>query len=338
MYEETVDSVKEFDTHPEGTSPFVTVCLSVYNFEGTVIRALRSLIDQTYRNFEIVISDDCSSDRTVDVLVEFLRKYAGEVRIRLYRSRENGGVVRNRLRGMALGKGELFVQTDGDDFSMPDRLEKIVAAWNSFAEKPSIIATNALRWYEQEQRIGDRVIASEAEDYMPPADPVEGRIANFSAGFVISRELFEAFRDVPVPRGLIADDPVFARRALMLRGIRYCPEPIFYYGTSSSSASGADVSGKKWIRDRIRRLGLLARDIRHRNGTLTDKSRRTIIYRIRWMRYNDRLEVAPAWRLPLVWTEFLFVCPAVALWEMKIHLKRRAKRLLSALLCRRVRF
>ncbi|WP_170265738.1 glycosyltransferase family 2 protein [Thiohalocapsa marina] len=225
-----------------GKAPFITVCLSTYRFEGTVVRAIESLLAQTYKDFEIVISDDASPDSTVAAALDYLKVYAGSIRIRLYRSRYNQGIVGNRLTAMSYAEGELFVQTDGDDFSMPQRLEKIAEFWRNLPDKPSILATNALRWYESSGKAGEPVLADVNVGLFPPGDPVYGKTVVFSAGYVVSRTLYEAFREVVPQSRLIADDPVFARRAALLDGLIFMPEPVFYYGTSTASASG----GGEW--------------------------------------------------------------------------------------------
>ncbi len=258
VYDSTIGTDKDVRK-----KPFLTVCLSTYRFESTVVRALESLLEQTYKDFEIVISDDASPDGTVAAALDILRTYAGAMRIRLYRSSENRGIVGNRLTAMNYAEGDLLVQTDGDDFSMPQRLEKIATFWQSLNEKPSILATNALRWYEASGTAGAPVHDIGGIGIYPPGDPVYGQTLVFSAGYAVSRRLFEAFKDVVPQVKLIADDPVFARRAALLDGLIYMPEPIFYYGTSTESASGGGVSGRDWIQDRIHRWDLLLRDIAH---------------------------------------------------------------------------
>lgn len=234
----------------------------MYNFEKTALRAVDSLLAQTFDNFEIIISDDGSTDKSVEILLTFLKSYSGKIRIRLYQATENKGILFNRLRGMFLGEGELFVLTDGDDFSMPDRLKKITDCWQSLSPSPSILATNAYHWYEDRQKANGACVLAESVFY-PPDDPVYGRNLAFSAGFVISRKLFEAFRGSMPQTRIIADDPVFARRALLCDGMYFLQTPLFYYGTSRSSASGKGVSGKDWILDRIHRWDLLLQDIAH---------------------------------------------------------------------------
>lgn len=314
-----------FDTKPdERGNPFVTVCLSVYKFERTVLRAINTLLEQTYRDFEIVISDDMSPDNSVDIVMTFLKTYSGDVRIRLYRAKENGGVVRNRLRGMFFGRGEIFVQADGDDFSMPKRLERTVSKWLSLKGRASILVTNGLHYYEEESRAGEAVLKEGMRVDYPPADPVEGAISNFSAGFVVSRGLFETFKHVDVPQGLMADDPVLARRSLLLHGMHVDLEPLFYYGTSVLSTSGGGVSGKKWIIDRYNRWCLLEKDIKVlRELTSYDKKRLEILKKR--MLLDARLIDCSILVWPFFWIRMWFISGN----EAKAALKKRIKLILT---------
>ena len=109
----------------------ISVCLSTYNFERTVVRALDTILHQTYSNYEVVVSDDASSDRTVDTARSYLESYTGPVRVRLYRARENGGIVRNRLRGMSYAGGGYLSRRTGTIFPCRIGLRQLPARGGS---------------------------------------------------------------------------------------------------------------------------------------------------------------------------------------------------------------
>lgn len=312
-----------FDTsRAEQSRAFITVCLSLYNFEKTVLRAVNSLLAQTFDDFEIIISDDGSTDKTVETLLTFLKTYSGKIRIRLYQATENKGIFFNRLRGMFLGEGELFVLTDGDDFSMPERLEKIAECWQQLHPRPSLLATNAYHWYEDNQKANGECVHAESRFY-PPGDPVYGRYLAFSAGFVISRKLFEAFRNSMPETRIIADDPVFARRALLCDGMYFLQTPLFYYGTSRNSASGKGVSGKNWILDRIHRWDLLLQDIAHvrSDHAVPETMRKQIMHERKKMEVDCKGIDCPLYQWPFFWIWMFFLSPSEAVAMLKKRLK-----------------
>jgi glycosyltransferase involved in cell wall biosynthesis len=104
--------------------PIVTLGVPVYNGEAFVAEALESLLAQTYRNFEIVISDNASTDRTAAICQEFA---ARDSRIRYVRQKENRGSVNNFNCLVALARGRYFKWAASDDICCPTYLESVVA-------------------------------------------------------------------------------------------------------------------------------------------------------------------------------------------------------------------
>ncbi len=105
--------------------PLVSVIMPAYNAEKYIEDAVRSVISQTYPNWELLILDDCSADRTA-VLAEAL---AGlDSRIRLLRNPQNMGVAKTRNRGFSLAKGEWVALLDSDDVWHSNKLEKQLLA------------------------------------------------------------------------------------------------------------------------------------------------------------------------------------------------------------------
>ena len=103
------------------TAPRVSVLMCVYNGEGFVREALQSIYDQTYQDFEVVIVDDASSDRTPEILRELK-----DARTAIYRNAENLGLTKSLNVGLRLCRGEYVARMDADDISHRCRLEKQV--------------------------------------------------------------------------------------------------------------------------------------------------------------------------------------------------------------------
>lgn len=109
----------------------VTVVTPAYNAERFIDQTIESVLDQTYPNWEMVIVDDSSTDRTVEIIKEYTEK---DARIKLIELEENSGsaVARNTAMDHATGKYLAFL--DSDDLWLPEKLEKQVA----FMEKKDI--------------------------------------------------------------------------------------------------------------------------------------------------------------------------------------------------------
>ena len=105
----------------ESDSPLVSVLMPAYNAEKYIEKAIRSVIAQTVSDWELVIIDDYSQDRTCQIAEALAR---ADARIRLYRNEQNQGAARTRNRGLDLCRGQYVALLDSDDVWYPEKLEK----------------------------------------------------------------------------------------------------------------------------------------------------------------------------------------------------------------------
>ncbi|WP_114791100.1 glycosyltransferase family 2 protein [Niabella yanshanensis] len=100
------------------TQPLVSVIIPTYNRGGTVSNAIDSVLNQSYKNIEIIVVDDGSKDNTADIL----KKYDTITRIH----KQNGGQASARNAGLKQAKGDLIASLDSDDIWYPNFLEECV--------------------------------------------------------------------------------------------------------------------------------------------------------------------------------------------------------------------
>lgn len=121
-------------------NPLVTVIIPCYNAEKYVESSVKSIMNQTYKNLEILITDDCSKDNTYEIL----KKLASEdSRIRLFKNETNKKIVLTLNELVSHAKGKYIARMDADDISLPNRIEMQV----SFLELNSeygMCGTNAI--------------------------------------------------------------------------------------------------------------------------------------------------------------------------------------------------
>ncbi len=103
-------------------NPSVTVALPVYNAEPYLKSAIKSILKQTFIDFELLVIDDGSTDNSLTILKEYQAK---DSRIRII-ARENKGLVRTLNELIDLAKGRYIARMDADDISMPERFVKQV--------------------------------------------------------------------------------------------------------------------------------------------------------------------------------------------------------------------
>ena len=103
-------------------NPLVSVVMSVYNSEKYLKEAIESILNQTYTNFEFIIVNDGSTDSSLDIIQEYMKK---DERIVLI-SRDNKGLPYSLNEGIEKAKGRYIARMDADDISLPARLEEQV--------------------------------------------------------------------------------------------------------------------------------------------------------------------------------------------------------------------
>lgn len=98
----------------------ISVVMSNYNTHEEYLRpAIESILNQTYRNFEFIIIDDCSTDNSLQIIESYSDK-----RIKIIKNEQNLGITKSLNKGLAVAKGEFIARMDSDDIAFPTRFEK----------------------------------------------------------------------------------------------------------------------------------------------------------------------------------------------------------------------
>lgn len=100
--------------------PLISVALCTYNGERFLPEQMDSILAQSYKNLEIIIVDDCSTDKTVDIINAYAEK---DDRIKLFRNEVNLGFNKNFEKALSLTSGEYISISDQDDIWLPQKLE-----------------------------------------------------------------------------------------------------------------------------------------------------------------------------------------------------------------------
>ena len=107
------------------SAPKVSVCIDVYNYEAYLPEAIESVLRQDFTDFEVIVSDDCSNDRSFEIAQEYARR---DSRVIALRNLENLDMVRNRNACLRPARGEYIKVLHADDFLCTnDALRKMTA-------------------------------------------------------------------------------------------------------------------------------------------------------------------------------------------------------------------
>lgn len=102
----------------------VSIITPAWNSEKYIVETIKSVQKQTYTNWEMIIVDDCSTDKTVDI-VKDIAKY--DSRIKILMQPENYGAAKARTRGMEESTGRFIAYLDADDIWKEKKLEKQIS-------------------------------------------------------------------------------------------------------------------------------------------------------------------------------------------------------------------
>lgn len=104
----------------------VSIIVPVYNVENFIGQTMDCVVAQTYRDWELLLVEDCSTDSTAALIRQYMER-TGDSRIRVVSQPSNMGAARARNRGLAEAKGRYISYLDADDLWEPEKLEKELA-------------------------------------------------------------------------------------------------------------------------------------------------------------------------------------------------------------------
>ena len=162
----------------------ISVCMATYNGEKYVVRQLQSILDQLAADDEVILVDDCSKDRTVEVV-----RQMNNSRIAIYVNDRNRREVQSFSRAISLARHETIFLSDQDDIWLPGRVELMQKALQG-----ALLATANFDWVDQDERpvsiAHDGVLAQDSNRHIKNmADIFVGKTTYFGCAMAFRREL-----------------------------------------------------------------------------------------------------------------------------------------------------
>jgi GT2 family glycosyltransferase len=132
-------SLPYFSAQARTPVPAISVLMPVYNAEAYVEAAIRSILEQTFADFELIVVNDGSRDGSGEIIARMARAEARIVPL----EQENAGIVASLNRAAGMASGELLARMDADDLALPRRFERQHAA---FQARPDLAALGGHAW------------------------------------------------------------------------------------------------------------------------------------------------------------------------------------------------
>jgi len=246
----------QFDRHGRATdvtrdtaTPSVSVVIPAYNRAGTIGYCLDSIFSQTLLPDEVLVVDDCSSDATVKVVLNY-----PDPRVRCIRLERNSGAQAARNRGIREARGEWIAFQDSDDEWIPEKMEKQVQALRlcGFAPLTAVHADSI--WLDADGREIDVELPLVEGDNAYPA--LLSRPGPCFPSLLVSKIALEriGYLDEMVPSFQEWDTSIRLARICRFVHLR---EPLFIYhlheGETISKGKMRDILGYQYIIDKFER-------------------------------------------------------------------------------------
>ena len=208
----------------------ISIILSSYNGEKYIDEQLDSLVNQSYKNIEIIVVDDCSTDTTLALIKEFELEHEF---ITLYEGNKNLGYVKNFERGVRLAKGEYIAFCDQDDYWLPNKLELLIKAIGSYdvAYCDSQLVNNRLEPIGKNMSIGHNFITSN--------NPLNFMVKNCVSGHAMIFKKDLLTKDFEFPK-LIPHDWWVTFLASCSNGVVFVDEVLVKYRIHDTNQIGGE--------------------------------------------------------------------------------------------------
>tara|TARA_R110001599_G_scaffold262231_1_gene462693 strand:+ start:6990 stop:7964 length:975 start_codon:yes stop_codon:yes gene_type:complete len=214
----------------------VSVIVPVYNSERYLQDCINSILEQTYRNIELIIVNDGSTDSSLKILKDF---EARDCRVKII-DKENAGVSAARNEGIAAARGMYIGFVDSDDVIKQDLYEKLVKILSDSTAQCAVLSSYTMNENDEgELKKSDIVTSQEAINRL-----LKLKFPTSLWAYLYKKEVIEYIRlkeDVH-----FFEDFEFNLRALMrCRSILLCPEKLYNYRKNESSINSQGASAKR---------------------------------------------------------------------------------------------
>ena len=222
----------------------VSIVVITYNFEQIIVKCLESIKKQTYKKIELIISDDNSKDKTVEICKNWLKENKDFfIETQIISSSKNEGVVKNINKGLEKVKGEYIKIVAGDDILKEDGIENFI---NYTKKNPEaeIIFSKVERFKEVNEKIKKiDILPDETDekffDFQPKKQLKILLEGNFlmAPGIFFKKSLFEKYGYFDERFKMVEDYPYWIK--LLKENVKfyYMPKITVYYRQSETSVS-----------------------------------------------------------------------------------------------------
>jgi len=260
-------------------SPKVSVISPVYGVEKFIARVVRSMLSQSLQDVEFIFVDDCTPDRSIDILQAIVDEFPHRASsVTILRHETNKGLPAARNSGLAVARGEYIFHWDSDDFAELDMLECMYDAART--NNADYVWSDWFLSFENGERIMHQPDASTPRETLTLALSGEMRYNVWNK--LVARSLYES-SDIRFPEGLsMGEDMTMIKLLTKARRTAHVAKPLYHYIRTNSGAMTQIYSERH-----LRELRQNTADIC--SFLLENISDRAIVEETDWFKLNVKL-------------------------------------------------
>jgi len=231
----------------------VSIVMPVYNSEKYLEETIKSVLGQSYSNFELIIVDDGSTDNSLNIAREFAKK---DKRVAVIALKENQGFAKARNEGLKRAKGEFITGMDSDDIMLPNAIKARVEFLNSHPEV-DLVFGKIHKVIDREGNLIENAFSEEIQQFhrREKDNNFYGKVKELELWIPSADVTSMLRRNLLFQTGyyeeslLVGADKDFFFRALRRSNPAYVPEPVVLYRLHDSNLSGmVDEESGEWVR------------------------------------------------------------------------------------------
>lgn len=210
-----------------------------YNQEAFIRESFESVLAQDYKDLQIVISDDHSSDRTFDIIQEIYSAYRGPHQVTINRNAENIGLITHIREALKRCSGEIIVAGAGDDIYLPQRVSRIVEAYVSSGRKATSFHSSVILVNMNGDEIGNLSPRPLIKPYNLSRES-RRMTCVIGATHAWSTKTFDVFG--PINTEGCYEDLIISFRSMLIGEIAYIDEPLVKYRIGNGLVSSEQAT------------------------------------------------------------------------------------------------
>ena len=217
--------------------PKVSIIVPFYNVEGYIEKCLETLVNQSLAEIEIIVVNDGSKDRSIEIVKKFLKQYPEKI---IYLEKENGGLSDARNFGIKHAKGEYIAFLDSDDYVEKDMYQNMYELAKK--EDSDMVECDFYWEYPNKRKIDT------ANQYNEKKEMLE-KVRVVAWNKLIKKEILEK-ANIQFPKGYRYEDVEFTYELIPFLGkVSFCKKPLVHYIQREGSISNSQNERTKEIFD-----------------------------------------------------------------------------------------